>query len=95
MFLELVGYNYYIIVYGGEEAMAETVRLEDWQKLVEDTYNSMPASCRPKKGIHKTRSYEKKRAMAISCKKAWDEWLKSGFLVPTEKGFKLCPNTTK
>lgn len=71
--------------------MREIVNLEEWQKSVEKTYEAVPASCRPKKGTHKTRSNEKRKAMAISCKKAWDEWIDTGFLIVTDKGFKLCP----
>lgn len=36
--------------------MREIVKLEEWQKNVEETYEAVPASCRPKKGAHKTRS---------------------------------------
>lgn len=71
--------------------MREVVDLEEWQKNVEETYETVPTSCRPKKSVHKARSYEKRRALAISCKKAWDEWIDTGFLVVTDKGFKLCP----
>lgn len=73
----------------------ETVTLKDWQETIEEIYNRTPASSRPKKGAHKKRSAAKRKAMALSCKKAWDEWIETGFLVVTAKGFKLCPDVIK
>ncbi|MDO4177649.1 MAG: hypothetical protein Q4D21_00520 [Phascolarctobacterium sp.] len=71
--------------------MRTVKNLDDWQKEIEEKLSNTPPSMRPKKKGHKTRSTEKKLALAISCKKAWDEWLATGFLVVTEKGYKLCP----
>ena len=75
--------------------MRDIVNLKEWQENIEKIYANAPASCRPKKARHKPRSAAKRKALAVSCKKAWDEWLATGFLVATEKGFKLCPNATK
>ncbi len=71
--------------------MREKVRIEDWQKEMEQKFLETPARIRPKKGQHQQRSFEKRRAMAMACKRAWDDWIDRGFVVVTERGFKLCP----
>lgn len=71
--------------------MLETVTLKEWQEENENIYENSSASCRPKKGKHRKRSFEERRAMALSCKKAWDEWIASGFIVEIEKKIYIMP----
>lgn len=67
------------------------VSLEEWQEENEKIYEKSSAVSRPKKGNQRKRSFEERRAMALACKKAWDEWITSGFIVEIEKRVYIMP----
>lgn len=72
--------------------MKQSRDIDTWLEERRKFLKTVPRSIIPKKTPRgpESRSFEKRRALAIACKKAWDDKIASGEIVVTEKGYKLC-----
>lgn len=57
-------------------------RRNDWQRLT-------PEARTYKRIRGKARTPEEKKALVLACANSWNEWISSGRLVKTEKGYRL------
>lgn len=64
--------------------------LSAWmQKRRTDLMNLTPEARTYKRTRGRVRTPEEKKALALAAGKAWNEWLSSGKLVKTDKGYEL------
>ena len=65
--------------------------LSAWMKKRRtDLMNLTPEARAYKRTRGRVRSPEEKKALVLAAGKAWNEWLSSGKLVKTDKGYELC-----
>lgn len=56
--------------------------LDQWLKERDDALRALtPEARKTKRTRGRKRTEEEKRALALACKKAWDDWLSSGELI--------------
>lgn len=72
-------------------SIAKIVDLSLWMKERRNNLLKLTPEARTYKRIRgRRRSPEEKRALVLSSANAWNDWLRSGKLVKTDKGYKLC-----
>lgn len=62
-----------------------------WMKERREQLKNLTPEARTYKRIRgRARTPEEKKALVLACANAWNEWISSGRLVKTEKGYRLC-----
>lgn len=69
----------------------ETIKMDAWLEERKKVLIATPANRRPRNTERPiiSRTWSERKAMARAVKKAWDDAIKSGLLVKTEKGYRL------
>lgn len=71
-----------------------TVKVTDlsaWMKeRRSDLKNLTPEARSYKRTRGRVRTPAEKKALVLACGKAWNDWISSGKLVRTDKGYELC-----
>ena len=72
-------------------SIAKIVDLSLWMKERRNALLKLTPEARVYKRIRgRRRNPEERRALVLSSVKAWNDWISSGKLVKTDKGYKLC-----
>lgn len=67
----------------------DIVRLQ-FKDYIAILMNLTPEARTYKRTRGRVRTHEEKKALVLAAGKAWNEWLSSGKLVKTDKGYELC-----
>lgn len=72
-------------------SIARVTDLSAWmEKRRTDLMNLTPEARTYKRTRGKARTPEEKKALVLAAGKAWDEWIESGKLKKTDRGYELC-----